>query len=144
MIFLTDFFSPMISLITFLTFFPCFSLLFNTVWSSSVFQTWTLILPFFKGFILMQMLARSVHVIMDENKIHFPVEEKGQHDFSLKGSKNLGPCCDQPSLGFSAHYMMVLIYYAQVCFRWLPFTENKGASAASHTTEGYLQMEREK
>ena len=21
---------------------------------------------------------------------------------------------------------MVLIYYAQVCFRWLPFTENKG------------------
>ena len=27
---------------------------------------------------------------------------------------------------------MVLIYYAQVRFRWLPFTENKGEDVASY------------
>ena len=36
---------------------------------------------------------------------------------------------------------MVLIYYAQVCFRWLPFTENKGEDVANYIKEeGYLQM----
>ena len=36
---------------------------------------------------------------------------------------------------------MVLIYYAQVCFRWLPFTENKGENVANYIKkEGYLQM----
>ena len=35
----------------------------------------------------------------------------------------------------------VLIYYAQVCFRWLPFTENKGEDVAKYIKkEGYLQM----
>ena len=35
---------------------------------------------------------------------------------------------------FSGHITlrMVLIYYAQVRFRWLPFTENKGEDAANH------------
>ena len=28
--------------------------------------------------------------------------------------------------------MMVLIYYAQVRFRWLPFTENKGEDVANY------------
>ena len=27
---------------------------------------------------------------------------------------------------------MVLIYYAQVCFRWLLFTENKGKDVANY------------
>ena len=48
---------------------------------------------------------------------------------------------------FSGHitWRMVLIYYAQVCFRWLPFTENKGEDVANYIKEeGYLQMLREK
>ena len=36
---------------------------------------------------------------------------------------------------------IVLIYYAQVHFRWLPFTENKGGDVAnSIKKEGYLQI----
>ena len=30
---------------------------------------------------------------------------------------------------------MVLIYYAQVCFGWLPFTENKGEDIANYIKE---------
>ena len=43
---------------------------------------------------------------------------------------------------FSGHIplRMVLIYYAQVHFRWLPFTENKGKDVANYIKkEGYLQ-----
>ena len=42
---------------------------------------------------------------------------------------------------FSGHITlrMVLIYYAQVHFRWLPFTENKGEDVANYIKkEGYL------
>ena len=40
---------------------------------------------------------------------------------------------------------MVLIYYAQVHFSWLHFTENKGEDVANYIKEeGYLQMQREK
>ena len=40
---------------------------------------------------------------------------------------------------------MVLIYYAQVRFRWLPFTDNKGEEVANYYKEkGYLQMQRKK
>ena len=45
--------------------------------------------------------------------------------------------------GFSGHITlrMVLIYYAQVHFRWLPFIENKGEDVANYIKkEGYLQM----
>ena len=44
---------------------------------------------------------------------------------------------------FSRHITlrMVLIYYAQVCFRWFSFTENKGEDAANYIKEeGYLKM----
>ena len=44
---------------------------------------------------------------------------------------------------FSGHstLRMVLIYYVQVHFRWLPFTENKGEDVANYIKkEGYLQM----
>ena len=40
---------------------------------------------------------------------------------------------------------MVLIYYAQVHFGWLLFTEDKGEDVANYIKEeGYLQMQREK
>ena len=40
---------------------------------------------------------------------------------------------------------MVLIYNAQVLFRWLPFTDNKGEEVANYYKEkGYLQMQRKK
>ena len=44
---------------------------------------------------------------------------------------------------FSGHITLriVLIYHAQVRFRWLPFTENKGEDVANYIKkEGYLQM----
>ena len=40
---------------------------------------------------------------------------------------------------------IVLIYYAQVRFRWLLFTDNKGEEVANYYKEkGYLQMQRKK
>ena len=40
---------------------------------------------------------------------------------------------------------IVRIYYAQVAFRWLHFTENEGEDVANYIKEeGYLQMQREK
>ena len=36
------------------------------------------------------------------------------------------------------HYRMVLIYYAQVRFRWLPFTENKGEDVANYIKKGMI------
>ena len=44
---------------------------------------------------------------------------------------------------FSGHITlrMALTYYAQVCFRWLLFTDNKGEDVANYTKkDGYLQM----
>ena len=44
---------------------------------------------------------------------------------------------------FSGHITlrMILTYYAQVRFRWLPFTESKGEDVANYIkTERYLQM----
>ena len=44
---------------------------------------------------------------------------------------------------FSGHITlrMVLIYYAQVHFGWLPFPENKGEDVANYIKkEGYFQM----
>ena len=52
------------------------------------------------------------------------------------------PCLDRLLLLFWALTLrMVLIYYAQVHFRWLLFTENKGEDVANYIRkEGYLQM----
>ena len=33
---------------------------------------------------------------------------------------------------------MVLTYYAQACFRWLPFTENKGEDVANYMKKGRI------
>ena len=57
---------------------------------------------------------------------------RGEHTLALTGF-----CC------LSGHITlrMVLIYYAQVCFRLLPFTDNKGEDVAKYIKkEGYLQM----
>ena len=54
---------------------------------------------------------------------------------------------DRLLLFFWIHYIKdgLLIYYAQVRFGWLPFTENKGEDVANYIKEeGYLQMQREK
>ena len=48
---------------------------------------------------------------------------------------------------FSGHITlwMILICYAKVLFRWLPFTEDKGEDVANYIKkEGYLQMLSEK
>ena len=67
-----------------------------------------------------------------------PVEKKGWHGHSLserewEGRSQPDPCLDRLVLLFWAHYIrMVLIYYAQVHCRWLPFTDNKGKNAANY------------
>ena len=47
---------------------------------------------------------------------------------------------------FSGHNTLrvVLVYSAQITFRWLPFTENKGEDVANDIKEGYLQTQWEK
>ena len=52
------------------------------------------------------------------------------------------PCLDRLYC-FSGHIAsrMVLIYHAQVCFTWLPFTENKGEDVGNYIKkEGDLQL----
>ena len=70
------------------------------------------------------------------------MEEKGWHGHSLKGRA-------PPTFALTVFYCfsghitlrMVLIYYVQVRFRWLPFTENKGEDVANYIKkEGYLQI----
>ena len=63
------------------------------------------------------------------------VEKKGWHSPSLS-EKGPDPCLDRLLLLFWAHYMrMVPIYYAQVCFSWLPFIGNKGKNVADYFKE---------
>ena len=66
------------------------------------------------------------------------MEEKGRRSHSLKRRT----CLDRLLLLFWAHYIeVVLIYYAQVRFRWLPFTENKREDVANYIKkERYLQI----
>ena len=56
---------------------------------------------------------------------------------------------ERPTLALTGFYFfsgdvtlrIVLIYYAQVHFKWLPFIENKGEDVAKYIRkEGYLQM----
>ena len=71
-----------------------------------------------------------------------PVEKKGLRGLSL--SQTEGPKIPAWTglYCFSRHITsrMVLIYYVQVCFGWLPITENKGEDVAKYIKEeGYLQ-----
>ena len=71
-----------------------------------------------------------------------PVEKKGLQ--AALGVRDRAP--ETPAWTgfycFSRHITsrMVLIYYAQVCFGWLSFTDNKGEDVAKYIKEGYLQM----
>ena len=52
-----------------------------------------------------------------------------------EGQREPDPCLDRLLLLFWAHYIEVLIYYAQVHCRWLPFTDNKGQNTANYFKE---------
>ena len=66
------------------------------------------------------------------------MEKKGWHGHSL--SERAETLAWTGFYCFSEH-----IYYAQVRFRWLHFSENKGEDVANYIKEeGYLQMQREK
>ena len=63
-----------------------------------------------------------------------PMEKKGWHGHSL--SERAETLAWTGFYCFSEH-----IYYAQVRFRWLHFSENKGEDVANYIKEeGYLQM----
>ena len=95
----------------------------------------------------MQILASRILCCGSNRQIHTdyrnPVEKKGLHSRSL--SQREGP--ETPAwTGFYCFYgpgivtwRMVLIYYAQVCFGWLSFTDNKGEDVDKYI-KGYLQM----
>ena len=61
---------------------------------------------------------------------------------TLSRGERPDPCHDRLLFLFLAHYNEDgPHYYAQVCFGWLPFTENKGEDVANYIKkEGYLQM----
>ena len=65
---------------------------------------------------------------------------------TLSRGEHPDPCLDRLLLLFwPITLRMILIYYAQVRFGWLPFTESKGEDVANCIKEErYLQMQREK
>ena len=97
----------------------------------------------------MRVPAHGIRVLWQQwansHGLGSPVEEKGRLA-SLSGNSALTPAWTGVYC-FSGHITlrMVLIYYAQVHYRWLPFTENKGEDVANYIKEeGYLQMQWEK
>ena len=60
---------------------------------------------------------------------------------TLSRGEHPDPCLDRLLLLFRViSRRMVLIYYAQVHFGWLSFTENKGEDVANYIKkEGYLR-----
>ena len=94
----------------------------------------------------MQSPACSVRgVVADMRQIHMD----DQVLWRKRGGRATLSRGERPTLAltgfdcFSGHITlrMVLIYYAQVHFGWLPFTENKGEDVANYIKkEGYLQM----
>ena len=59
---------------------------------------------------------------------------------TLSKGERPDPCLDKLLLLFWAHYIEDSPHL-QVCFRWLPFTENKGEDVVNDIKkEGYLQM----
>ena len=72
--------------------------------------------------------------------------EKGQHGHSLS---ERAPCLDRLLLlSGSITSKQVLIHYAQVCFKWSPFTDNKEKDVADYyfpiTKKNMLQMQGKK
>ena len=87
---------------------------------------------------------------MDEmRQIHMDhrsaVEKKGWHGHSLSERGHLNPCLGRLLLLFwVVTSKMVLIYYAQVHFRCLPFTDNQGNNAANYFREKNVADQGEK
>ena len=111
------------------------------------------------GHQLMQTLACSVcSVVAEMRQIHTDYRvlwRKRDGTDTLSREEHLrapGPLSQRestPSLAWTGFYCfsghitlrMVFTYYAQVRFRWLPFTENKGEDVANYIKKkGYLQM----
>ena len=67
---------------------------------------------------------------------------KRDHKATLSRGEHPDPCLGRLLLLFwPITLRMVLIYYAQVHFKWLTFTENKGEAVANYVKKvGYLQM----
>ena len=95
----------------------------------------------------MQILASSILYCGGNTQIHMdyrnPVEKKALCCRSL--SQREGPPRPPAGTGFYCFCRhitsrLVLIYYAHVCFGWLPFIDNKGEDVAKYIKEGYLQM----
>ena len=75
-----------------------------------------------------------------------PVEKKGRQGHSEWERQGPNLCLDWLLLLFWAHYMENGPHsLCTGCFRWLPFTDNKGEEVANYYREkGYLQMQRKK
>ena len=92
--------------------------------------------------------ACGVHVLwlrqINSHGLQKPCGEKGQHGCSLS-ERGPRPRPGQAFIAFlgTLHRGLVLIHYAQVCFRWLPFTDNKGKNVAN-SKRRMFQMQGEK
>ena len=79
-----------------------------------------------------------------------PVEKKGQHGHSLserEGQRTRGLTPAWTGFYCFSGYIplrMVLIYYGQVRYRWLPFTDNKGKNVANYFKEKEVTDQGEK
>ena len=105
--------------------------------------------PILQVHALMWILACRIHVLWQQwtnsHRLQKSCGEKGTAWPFSKWGKARGPERAQESptpactdfYCFSGHITsrMVLIYYAQVHCRWLPFTENKGKNAANYFKE---------
>ena len=88
----------------------------------------------------------NIQIYMDYRN---PVEEKGWHGHSkwerargLERAQEREPTPAWTGFYCSSRHItsrMVLIYYAQVCLGWLPFTDNKEEDVAKYIKEVYLQ-----
>ena len=94
--------------------------------------------------LLMQILARGICVLWlqwtNSHELPSPVEEG--RAWPLSQGENIQTLALTGFYCFSGHITlrMVLIYYAQVHFGWLSFTENKGEDVANYIKkEGYLR-----
>ena len=94
---------------------------------------------------MMQTPACRVHGVVAETRhIHVDYQSCGGKGTARPLSQEKS--APTPALTgfycFSGHITlrMVLIYYAQVRFRWLPFTENREDVANYFRKEGSLQM----
>ena len=101
---------------------------------------------------VMQIPASRILCYGSNRQIHRdyrnPVEEKGRHGHSLSGRGREGQREPkrEPTPAwtgfycFSGHiaWRMVLIYYAQVRCRWLPFTDNEGQNTGNYFKEKHV------